>query len=217
MPNTAVTPDPRWAAQLATGLRALGLDLDEAQQDCLLRYLALLVKWNRAYNLTAVRDPAEMVSRQLLDSLSILPWVRGPRVLDVGSGAGLPGIPLAIARPGWALTLLDSNGKKTRFLTQVCLELGLANVVVVQARAEQYRPADQRGFDTVTARAFASLAQLLALTRHLLAPGGRWVAMKGPSEDPHSEALGKDLGVQVQALQVPGAAGVRRAVIIEPR
>jgi 16S rRNA (guanine527-N7)-methyltransferase len=217
MPDTAPPSDPRWPEQLAAGLAALHLELAAAPQQQLLGYLALLAKWNRAYNLTAVRDPAEMVSRQLLDSLSILPWVRGPRVLDVGSGGGLPGIPLAIARPDWHLTLLDSNGKKTRFLTQARLELGLHNVVVVQARAEDLRCPAGQCFDTITSRAFASLGRMLALTRHLLAPGGRWVAMKGPAEEPHGEPLADDLQVQVQRLQVPGASGERRAVVIEPR
>lgn len=212
MPPAALPSDPRWPAQLGAGVAAMGLDLAPARQAQLLRYLGLLVKWNRAYNLTAVRDPAEMVSRQLLDSLSILPLVAGPRVLDVGTGAGLPGIPLAIARPDWSLTLLDSNGKKTRFVNQVRLELRLANVAVQQARVEDYRPA--LGFDTITSRAFAALDQLLVRTGHLLAPGGCWVAMKGPAEGGAREGLPAGLAVSLHQLAVPGAVGERRAVVI---
>lgn len=214
MPQPGPTPDPRWTAQLADGLDVLGLPLDAGRQARLLRYLALLAKWNRAYNLTAVRDPAHMVSRQLLDSLSILPLVQGPRVLDLGTGAGLPGIPLAIARPDWALTLLDSNGKKTRFVQQVRLELGLANVSVQLGRAEDFRPA--LGFDTITSRAFAALDRMVELSAHLLAPGGCWVAMKGPAERAERAALPAGYAVQVRDLRVPGESGVRRALVIRP-
>jgi len=121
-----------WPSQLAAGLEQMGLPLEPERQRRLIDYLALLYKWNRAYNLTAVRDPRQAVSRQLLDSLSILPLVAGPRVLDLGTGPGLPGVPLAIVRPQWHFTLLDSNLKKCRFLRQVQLELGLENLEVVQ-------------------------------------------------------------------------------------
>ncbi|MET0093851.1 MAG: 16S rRNA (guanine(527)-N(7))-methyltransferase RsmG, partial [Sedimenticola sp.] len=166
-----------WEKQLTDGLRRMDIDLSEQQQGLLLDYLALLLKWNNAFNLTAVRDPAEMVARQLLDSLSILDMVRGPRVLDVGTGPGLPGIPLAIALPDAHFTLLDSNGKKTRFVQQAKTALGLSNVEVVNGRVESFRP--DIPFDTVTSRAFAALPKMVELTRHLVAGGGQLLAMKG--------------------------------------
>ncbi len=206
--------DALWRDQLEHGLLALGVTLAKRQQNLLLRYLALLVKWNRAYNLTAVRDPAQMVSRQLLDSLSVLPHIKGPRLLDVGTGAGLPGVPLAVAQPEWRFTLLDSNGKKTRFVSQVRTELGLDNLVVVQARAERFN--DPGRFDTVTSRAFARLADTIACTRHLIAPQGIWVAMKGPAEGEERAALPDGIRTEVFDLQVPGLTGVRRAVVCAP-
>ena len=203
----------RWPHQLAGGLGEMGIAMEEAQQELLLAYLALLFKWNRAFNLTAVRDPALAVSRQLLDSLAILPLVRGARLLDVGSGAGLPGVPLAIARPGWQVTLLDSNSKKTRFLRQVKLELGLENLEVVQQRVEQYR-ADVP-FDTITVRAFSALPRLIESSRHLLAPGGRWVAMKGKFPQEELEGIPEGFSAQVVSMEVPGEEGERHAVIVE--
>lgn len=205
--------DARWPVQLADGLREMGVQLDETRQRLLLEYLGLLFKWNRAFNLTAVRDPAIAVSRQLLDSLAILPLVQGPRLLDVGSGAGLPGIPLAIARPGWQLVVLDSNSKKTRFLNQVKLELGLENLEVVHGRVEQYR--DSGGFHTITSRAFSALPRLIELSRHLLAPEGRWVAMKGKVPEKELEEIADELPVEVVALDVPGEKGERHAVIVD--
>ncbi len=198
---------------LTDGLTALGLVLDMEQQEKLLAYVALLYKWNKTYNLTAVRDPLEMVGKHLLDSLAILPHLHGPRILDVGSGAGLPGIPLAIAAPRLELTLLDSNSKKTRFLVQAKGELGLSNLSVVHSRVEQFRP--ERLFDTVTARAFASLADMLAGTAHLLAPGGCLLAMKG--EYPTEELAALPPGVEVReviALTVPGLQAQRHLVRI---
>ena len=202
----------QWPEQLASGLAQMGLELGEEQQERLLAYLQLLHKWNRAFNLTAVRDPAIAVSRQLLDSLSVLPLVRGPRVLDLGSGAGLPGIPLAIARPDWQLTLLDANGKKTRFLDQVRLELGLENVEVVHGRAEEYQAGEL--FQTVVTRAFAALPRMVELSRHLLASEGRWVAMKGRVPRDEIEALGDGFSVQVVPLEVPGEGGARHILVL---
>lgn len=201
-----------WRAQLSSGLQAQGVELSAAQQEALLAYLGLLLKWNRAYNLTAVRDPAEMVSRQLLDSLSILPWLEGARILDVGTGAGLPGIPLAIARPDLTFILLDSNGKKIRFVRQAIMELGLTNVQAEQQRIEAFRP--DAPFDTITSRAFAELKDFVALTGHLLAPGGQWLAMKAALAGQESTALPADLQPELLNLTVPGETASRQAVRI---
>ncbi len=196
-------------------MRSMGLRLEAAQQRRLLDYLALLYKWNRAFNLTAVRDPARAVSRQLLDSLSILPLVEGPRVVDLGSGAGLPGIPLAIARPGWHFALVDANLKKSRFLRQARMELALENVEVVRQRAEHFRPATP--FRSITSRAFASLGEMLAVSRHLLEPGGRWVAMKGRLPREELAALPAELTTEVVPLRVPGEPAARHAVVIREK
>ncbi|MEW6647444.1 MAG: 16S rRNA (guanine(527)-N(7))-methyltransferase RsmG [Pseudomonadota bacterium] len=203
------------AATLAQGIATLGLPLDAAQQERLLAYLALLVKWNQAYNLTAIRHPLEMVTKHLLDSLAVQPYLYGTRVLDVGSGAGLPGIPLAIADPAREFTLLDSNGKKTRFLLQAKGELRLSNLSVVHSRLEQYRPGQL--FDTVTARAFASLADMVAGTAHLLAPGGSLLAMKGEYPQDELDALPPGFVVrEIIALTVPGLEAQRHLVRIAP-
>lgn len=200
--------------RLHQGLTAMGIDLPPGAEARLLEYLQLLEKWNRAYNLTAVRDPDQMIGRHLLDSLVVLPYLHGARVLDVGTGAGLPGIPLALARPALRFTLLDSNAKKTRFVTQAVHALGLGAVSVVHARAETFQPPER--FDTVIARAFASIPDMLAATRHLCAPGGRWLAMKGVF--PQEELAGIPAGVhaEVKPLRVPGLEAARHVVIIEP-
>lgn len=204
-----------WSRQLDQGLERMGLALEPGQRQRLLDYLALLLKWNRAFNLTAIRDPDEMVSRQLLDSLSILPLLQGSRILDVGTGPGLPGIPLAVARPGGQFILIDSNGKKTRFVQQSITQLGLENVQVERTRVEAY--CSESGFDTITSRAFAALPKMLRLTRHLLAPGGRLLAMKGtvPQEEiAELEAAGHR--VEVVPLRVPESDGQRHALLVEP-
>lgn len=203
------------AARLATGLAALGLDPPAGSRERLLAYLDLLVRWNRAYNLTAVRDPGEMVTRHLLDALSVLPFIQDAPLLDLGTGPGLPGIPLAIARPGLPLTLLDSNGKKTRFCTQAVAELGLPAVAVVQARAEAYQPPVP--FLQVISRAFASLADLQRASAHLLAPGGRLLAMKGRRPEAELAEVQGEAGpptVDVHRLTVPGLAGERHLVVL---
>ncbi len=207
-----MNPDPLWAEELQSGLTAMGLELAPERQAILIDYLALLAKWNRAYNLTAVRDPRQAVARQLLDALSILPLIQGPRLLDLGTGPGLPGLPLAVARPDLEVALLDSNAKKTRFLNQARLSLGLENIEVERARAEAYRP--ESPFDTITSRAFAALPEMVAVSRHLLAPGGRWVAMKGRRPDDELAALPADLHARVVPLEVPGEPGARHAVVI---
>ena len=202
----------QWASQLTEGLQQMQIEFSAAEQEQLLEYLQLLTKWNKVFNLTAIRDPDEMVSRQLLDSLSILPWVRGARVLDVGTGAGLPGIPLAIACQDIHFTLLDSNGKKTRFVQQAVAQLGLKNVAVVNERIEHFQ--DPRGFEVITSRAFASLADFVASTGHLLAPGGRWLAMKGLADKEQDELPG-DLCYRVHPLTIPGCTGERHLLEVE--
>lgn len=212
--SSPVQQHPRWPAQLAAGLEALRLDLSAGQSEALLGYLGLLSHWNRAYNLTAVRDPQLAVSRQLLDSLVVLPWLGEGPVIDVGTGAGLPGIPLAIARPQCRFTLLDSNGKKTRFVQQAVGELGLDNVEVIRARVEQLdRP---RHYDAIVSRAFASLADMVELTAPLLAPGGRWLAMKGALARSELAALPAGMGCETIRLTVPGEPGERHLVILSP-
>lgn len=175
------------AARLDAGLAALGVAASDQQRRQLLGYVDLLARWNRAYNLTAVRDPLEMIPKHLLDSLAVLPWVRRAPVLDVGTGAGLPGLPLAIMRPDLAFTLLDGSGKKVRFVRQAVLELELCNVTPVQARMEAYRVAVK--FATITARAVTSLDALCARCAALLAPGGVLLALKGRDPGPELDAL----------------------------
>ena len=197
------------AGRLVDGLAAMQLGVSADAQGKLLAYLDLLVKWNRAYNLTAVRDPADMVARHLLDSLAILPYLHGSTLADVGSGPGLPGIPLAIARPDLAVTLIESNGKKARFLREAVRNLPLANVTVVQERVQD---ADGR-FDTVTARAFASLPDMLAWGGHLLAVQGRWLALKGRVDPAEVEAVPAGFRLlAVHPLDVPGEHGERCAL-----
>lgn len=162
---------------LANGLRAMHLELPESVQQKLLDYLALMAKWNKVHNLTAVREPEDMVTLHLLDSLSVLPYIPTGALLDVGSGAGLPGIPLALANPALQVTVLDSSHKKTSFMRQVKAELGITNLQVVCDRVEKYRP--EQDFATVISRAFSDLGEFTDLTAHLLAPGGAWLAMKG--------------------------------------
>jgi 16S rRNA (guanine527-N7)-methyltransferase len=201
----------QWRRQLSDGVRAMAIDLSERQQQALLDYLALLLKWNKAFNLTAIRDPGEMVSRQLLDSLSIQPLLRGARVLDVGTGPGLPGIPLAVAQPDRQFVLIDSNGKKTRFVQQAVLALGLENVQVARTRVEAYQA--DAGFDTITSRAFAALPKMVQLTRHLLAEQGQLLAMKGSvPTDEIAELTAEGYRVEVTALSVPGSDGQRHAL-----
>ncbi|MEB3734334.1 16S rRNA (guanine(527)-N(7))-methyltransferase RsmG [Halopseudomonas pachastrellae] len=201
------------AIELAHGARQLGIDLTEDQQEQLLAYLTLLNKWNKAYNLTAVRNPDEMVSRHLLDSLSILPYIQGERWLDVGSGGGMPGVMLAIMFPARRFTLLDSNGKKTRFLTQVKTELGLTNLEVINSRVEAFNV--EQPFDGITSRAFASLADFTHLTRHLGSPDTRWLAMKGVYPEDELAAMPVDFQLESSAqLQVPGCVGSRHLLIL---
>ncbi|WP_443200923.1 16S rRNA (guanine(527)-N(7))-methyltransferase RsmG [Pseudomonas sp. CNPSo 3701] len=205
----------RHAEELQQGARELGVDLTEQQQAQLLGYLALLIKWNKSYNLTAVRDPDEMVSRHLLDSLSVVPFVAeaGDNWLDVGSGGGMPGIPLAILFPERRFTLLDSNGKKTRFLTQVKLELKLANLEVIHRRVEAFMP--EQPFNGICSRAFSSLEDFSNWTRHLGDGHTQWLAMKGVHPDDELQALPADFRLTAtHVLKVPGCQGQRHLLIL---
>ncbi|NQD95736.1 16S rRNA (guanine(527)-N(7))-methyltransferase RsmG [Pseudomonas sp. CrR25] len=205
----------RHAEELLQGARELGVELSAQQQEQLLAYLALLIKWNKAYNLTAVRDPDEMVSRHLLDSLSVVPHVAeaGDNWLDVGSGGGMPGIPLAILFPQRHFTLLDSNGKKTRFLTQVKLELKLANLEVIHSRVEAFVP--PQPFAGICSRAFSSLEDFAHWTRHLGDGETLWLAMKGVHPDDELQALPTDFRLLAShVLKVPGCQGQRHLLIL---
>jgi 16S rRNA (guanine527-N7)-methyltransferase len=193
---------------LQNGLHVLNI---QTSAQTLMDYLVLLDKWNRAYNLTGVKDIDSMVTRHLLDSLAILPWVSGARVLDVGAGAGLPGIPIAIANPELQVTLLDSNGKKTRFMQEAKRVLKLDNIEIVQNRVENYHP--NPAFDTVTSRAFSDLEQMISWTKHLIATPGRWLAMKGRFPKAELAAIQRDY--QIKTYSVPGLDGERCCVLID--
>ena len=198
--------------ELTVGLARMGLEATSEQQAKLLDYLALLHKWNGTYNLTAIRDPEQMVSNHLLDSLAVLPYLWPQRWLDVGCGAGLPGLVLAVMRPEWSFTLLDSNSKKTGFVQQAAIELGLNNVEVRCERVERWQA--RQKFDGIISRAFAEAVDFVALTRHLLAEGGHWAAMKGAPE-PELARLPSDVLVErVITLQVPGLEAARSLVVL---
>lgn len=201
---------------LTTGAHAMDLGLADRQIAQLIAYLALLAKWNAVYNLTAVRDPSHMISQHLLDSLAVLPAFAGARrILDVGAGGGLPGIVLAIARPDMQVSMVDTVRKKTAFLTQVKAELALANVTVHTARVEQLQASEK--FDVITSRAFAELADFVHWSSHLLATGGRFIAMKGVFPKEEINRLPAEWKVaEVRPLTVPGLDAARHAVIIEP-
>ena len=198
---------------LVAGSSALGVALDAVQQQKLLDYIALIVKWNKVYNLTAVREPEAMIGHHLLDSLAVLPHLAGVRrLIDVGSGAGLPGIPLAIARPDMKIALLDSNHKKATFMRQACLELGLTNAEVVCERVEQWQPQDK--YDAVISRAYSELKEFVRLSAHLLAKGGKLYAMKGVYPVEEIAQLKSAKVEEVIALTVPGLEAQRHLVII---
>ncbi|MDS4013069.1 MAG: 16S rRNA (guanine(527)-N(7))-methyltransferase RsmG [Candidatus Accumulibacter sp.] len=204
------------AEQLADGLARLGLEPAPGVAAKLLAYLDLLAKWNRTYRLTAVHQVAPAISQHLLDSLAIVPHLVGPTLLDVGSGGGMPGLPLAILRPDLRTLLLDASSKKAAFLKQAAIELDLTNIAVHCGRVEDYRPA--AGFTTITARAFSTLAEFVAASHHLLADGGRWLAMKGVRPDAEMAQLAADVRVEaVHRLVVPGIAGERHLVVLASR
>jgi 16S rRNA (guanine527-N7)-methyltransferase len=216
MSKTAPTPVDALRPDLETGLGALGLDSGLATP--LLDYLALLARWNATYNLTAIRDPREMVAKHLLDSLAMHPFVdgiaaAGGTLADLGTGPGLPGIPLAVAKPALQVTLVESNGKKVRFLREVVRKLGLGNVTVVESRIEAF---DAPGrFDAITARALATLPLILELGGHLLRPGGVLLAMKGTVPEDEIAALPTGWRVRAtHAMAVPGLDAERHLVVV---
>jgi 16S rRNA (guanine527-N7)-methyltransferase len=206
---------PALAQVLGEGIAEMRLPVSPAQQDTLLDYLALMFKWNSVYNLTSLRDPMQMVTHHLLDSLAAVPaFAQAKNVLDVGSGGGLPGIVLAIVYPGTEISMIDTVHKKTAFLTQVKAELGLANVTVYTARVEQLEVSDK--FDVITSRAFADLSDFVNWSSHLLAQGGRYVALKGVAPEDERQRLPVDWKVsKVEALQVPRLGAERHLVFIE--
>jgi len=203
------------SAVLGEGIAAMGLDVSPAQQDKLMNYLALMFKWNAVYNLTSLRDPMQMVTHHLLDSLAAVPAFAGARnVLDVGSGGGLPGIVLAIVRPDMKVSMIDTVHKKTAFLTQVKAELGLANVTVYTARVEQLQVSDK--FDVITSRAFADLSDFVNWSSHLLADGGRYIALKGVAPKDEQERLPAEWKVdKVEPLDVPRLGAERHLIFIK--
>jgi len=203
------------AGDLKSGIAALGLEVPADSSQRMLEYLELVGKWNKTYNLTAIREQDRMLTHHLLDSLAVLPHVKGPRVLDVGSGAGFPGIPLALARPDWRFTLLDSSHKKTVFLRQAVIELKLTNVEVVCARVENWT--DSRPFDAVISRAFSDLPEFLTLAGRLCAGNGVVIAMKGIY--PHDELAQLPANFrlrEVVSLRVPGLGAERHAALLQP-
>lgn len=207
---------------LQSGLTQLGLPLSPTQVDLLLAYQALIAKWNRVYNLTAVRSPEEMLTHHLLDSLAVVPALKARfgaeqpfRLLDVGAGAGLPGVVIAIALPQSQVTCVDTVAKKASFIRQVAAELGLKHLRAEHARVEALPPQQA---DVVTSRAFASLADFVALTRQHLGPGGVWMAMKGKRPEAEASELPDDVAVfHVEPLTVPGLDAERCLVWMRPR
>jgi len=206
-------------ALLADGIRDMGLDVNAAQQDRLMDYLALMFKWNSVYNLTSLRDPVQMVTHHLLDSLAAVPaFKEAVNVLDVGSGGGLPGIVLAIVRPDMKVSMIDTVHKKTAFLNQVKAELDLANVTVYTMQVQQLQAGDKTGglFDVITSRAFADLSDFVNWSAHLLAEQGRYVALKGTAPKDEQERVPQEWKVtKVEPLQVPRLGAERHLVYIE--
>ncbi len=199
--------------ELAEGIAQLGLDMPAAAPQQMLRFLDLLQKWNKVYNLTAIRKPEQMVTHHLLDSLAVLPHLWPGHWLDVGCGAGLPGLVLAMARPEWRFTLVDSNSKKTSFVQQAIIDLALSNAEVCCVRAEVWQPSER--FDGIISRAFAEVADFVAATRHLRASGGRWVAMKGHLEH-EIDLLPADVKIdRTISLQVPGLKAARHLAVLK--
>ncbi|MCA1767183.1 MAG: 16S rRNA (guanine(527)-N(7))-methyltransferase RsmG [Idiomarina sp.] len=202
--------------QLKGLLKQAEIDLSEAQIEQQLALVGLLDKWNKAYNLTSVRNPKEMLTRHIMDSLAVRQYLQGQRFIDVGTGPGLPGLPLAIAEPDKEFILLDSLGKRIRFIRQVCHELKLTNVTAVQARVEDYQ--DEKKFDGVISRAFASLNDMLSWCEHLPAKDGRFYALKGLYPQDELEQLPESYKTEsIEQINVPGIDASRHIVIISKR
>lgn len=200
------------ARRLSLGLNELGIDTTPLQEQQLLAYLGLMQKWNKAYNLTAIRDPEQMLIRHLFDSLAVAPHVSPTDLIDVGSGGGLPGIPLAIIYPQLAVTTLDSNSKKTRFQNQVRIELDLTNLEVIHGRVEEL---ENRRFSQVISRAFASISDMVTLSQELLAEKGVFLAMKGRYPDAELAVLPSQYGLQQSyELRVPGLDEERHLLVL---
>ncbi|MEN9916455.1 MAG: ribosomal small subunit methyltransferase [Pseudomonadota bacterium] len=199
--------------ELVKQLKQNQLHIDDVTSKKLIEYVLLLHKWNQIYNLTSVRDPLQMLSKHILDSLAISPYLQGPRILDVGSGAGLPGLPLALTHPQYRFALLDSNGKKTRFLTHVMQTLMINNVEIISSRVEKYSPTNC--FNCIVSRAFSQLNEFLHKTKHLCCKDGVFLAMKGKYPSEEINALGTDFKlIDTQALQIAGLEQKRHVLII---
>lgn len=198
--------------KLSTGIADLGLSVPQSIQNSMLSFLKFLQKWNKAYNLTAIDDLTAMVSVHLLDSLSIAPYLEGDHILDIGSGAGFPGIPLALAYPDKKFVLLDSVGKKTRFLLQAASTFKITNIEVVQARMEKF--SSNHCFDVIICRAVGEMAGIVKKTKQVICPKGRWLMMKG--EYPHKEMQALTNTAKAIALKVPGLKAQRHVIVIEP-
>lgn len=213
------------STKLAQLSQALPCTLSASQQACLLTFINQLVTWNHAFNLTAIRDPEEMLTHHLMDSLVLVPHLHGPNILDVGTGAGLPGIPLAIACPQWHFTLLDAQAKRVRFLRQTVHALSLQNVTIVQARIEDYSPAER--FDTIVSRAFTAPPALAQHCSHLLAPDGRLLAQIGPRQAASATGEGDASWkrplpagihlVNMVALDIPGLSAQHYLAVLRHR
>lgn len=198
--------------ELQNGCASLGLQLGDMQIKTLENYLVLLDKWNRSFNLTSITDKDKMITHHLLDSLSVVKLIQGPNVADVGTGAGLPGIPLAIALPQWQFTLIDANSKKTRFLTQSKIELGIRNVDVIHSTIEEFPK--QGNFDTVVTRAFAAVKEIYEKSHSMVKPGGQILAMKGRQPREEAALLPQGVDYNLQQLEVPGLLAERHVVKI---
>ena len=191
----------------------IGVAVSEEQNELLIKYLELLIKWNKEYNLTAIRDPEEMLIKHIIDSLSIAPFIQGESILDVGTGPGLPGIPMAILFPSKNFSLLDSNGKKTRFLVQAKLSLLLSNIEVFNVRVENL-PSDQL-YDQIMSRAFTALDNMVSLCKHLLTPEGQFIAMKGLVPENEIAMVDPDYEIQsITPLTVPGSSDQRHLITV---
>lgn len=221
LPDTEPMPAPTpassipnsWRDRLGSGLAQLQLSLDAEVQQRLLAYISLLLQWNAAFNLTAVREPLAMIDRHLIDSLAVLPHVQGPDLADIGTGPGIPGLVLALARPFERVWLVDSNGKKARFMRECLRQLAPANVSVHEQRAESL-PAGA-AFSQIISRAYTELADFVASTRQIIAADGRWLAMKGKQPDAEIARLPADIVIEaIHRLEVPGADGERHLVVM---